>query len=98
MKKLISAILLTLAMFVPTPSWQPCVWAKPAATEKVAVVDINTADQTALQAVPGIGDAYSNKIIAGRPYKSKDELWRKKILPKGVYDKVKDSLIAKQTK
>lgn len=98
MKKLISAILLSLAMFVPTPSWQPSVSAKPAVAEKIAVVDINTADQAALQVVPGIGDAYSKKIIAGRPYKSKDELWRRKILPKGVYDKVKDSLIAKQTK
>lgn len=98
MRKLITALLFALALFAPTPMWQPAVQAKPSATEKIAVVDINTADEAALRTVPGIGEAYSKKIIEGRPYKSKDELWRKKILPKGVYDKVKDYLIAKQSK
>lgn len=59
-------------------------------------VDINTATKTELQAIPGIGEAYSTKIIAGRPYHSKDELTRKKILPGSVYAKVKDRLIARQ--
>lgn len=61
-----------------------------------ATIDINTATKEQLMAVKGIGEAYSAKIIAGRPYKSKDELWRKKILPKGVYDAAKEMLIAKQ--
>ena len=98
MRKLITALFFALALFAPTPVWQLSVQAKHAATEKIAVVDINTADEAALRTVPGIGEAYSKKIVAGRPYKSKDELWRKKILPKGVYDKVKDFLIAKQAK
>ena len=70
----------------------------PAAAKAAAVepIDINTATKEQLMAVKGIGDAYAGKIIAGRPYKSKDQLWRKKVLPKGVYDSVKDLLIAKQ--
>jgi competence protein ComEA len=59
-------------------------------------VDINSATQDQLKAIPGIGDAYSAKIIKGRPYKRKDELVQKSILPQGVYDKVKDLLIARQ--
>ena len=98
MKNLMSALFLAAALFAPTPIWQPSAFARPSATEKIAIVDINSANQASLQTVPGIGEAYSKKIIAGRPYKSKDELWRKNILPKGIYDKVKDYLIAKQAK
>lgn len=98
MRKLVTALLFALALFAPTPLWQPVAQAKPSATEKIAVLDINTADETALRTVPGIGEVYSKKIVEGRPYKSKDELWRRKILPKGVYDKVKEYLIAKQPK
>ena len=98
MKNLMTALFLAAALFAPTPIWQPSALAKPAPTEKIAIVDINTANEAALRTVPVIGEAFSKKIIAGRPYKSKDELWRKNILPKGVYDKVKDSLVAKQAK
>lgn len=98
MKKLLSAILLTVATFLPHSSFQPGVAAKPAAQEKIAIVDINSADANTLQTVPGIGTAYSKKIIAGRPYKTKADLWKKNILPKGVYDKVKDYLVAKGSK
>jgi DNA uptake protein ComE-like DNA-binding protein len=59
-------------------------------------VDINSATLDELKSVPGIGDAYANKIIAGRPYKSKSQLKSKGVLPEGVYDKVKDNVIAKQ--
>jgi hypothetical protein len=47
-------------------------------------------------ALPGIGDAYSKKIIEGGPYKRKDELVQKKIVPQGTYDKTKDQIVAKQ--
>ncbi len=64
----------------------------------VELVDINTATADQLKAIPGIGDAYSAKIINGRPYARKDELVQKNILPQGVYDKVKEQIIAKQPK
>jgi len=75
--------------------------AKPAAAASSAassLVDINSATADQLKAIPGIGDAYSKKIIDGRPYANKTQLVSKNILPQGVYDKVKDKIIAKQAK
>lgn len=59
-------------------------------------MDFNSARQKELRAIAGIGEAYSAKIIKGRPYQRKDELVQKGILPQGVYDKVKDRIIARQ--
>lgn len=72
--------------------------AEKATTAKTAPVDINTATADELKAIPGIGDAYAEKIISGRPYKAKNELVQKKILPQAVYNKVKNHIIAKQQK
>jgi competence protein ComEA len=66
------------------------------AAAKAKVVDINTATEAELKAIPGIGDAYAAKIIAGRPYANKTQLKSRNILPAPVYEKTKDLIIAKQ--
>jgi len=68
------------------------------AAAKDAKIDINTATKDELMAFKGIGDKYSDKIIAGRPYARKDQLLSKDILPEATYKKIEAQIIATQPK
>jgi competence protein ComEA len=80
----------TTAPAKPAPAPAAATPAKP------TLLDINSASLADLQALKGIGDVRGKAIVAGRPYKGKDELVQKKIIPQGVYDAIKDQIIAKQ--
>jgi competence protein ComEA len=80
-------------MMAPAPKASE---SKMAPAPKVELLDINSATADQLDALPGIGKAYSAKIIAGRPYKGKDDLVNKDIVPQKTYDGIKDKIIAKQ--
>jgi DNA uptake protein ComE-like DNA-binding protein len=80
-------------MMAPAPKASE---SKMAPAPKAELLDINSATADQLDALPGIGKAYSAKIIAGRPYKGKDDLVNKDIVPQKTYDGIKDKIIAKQ--
>ncbi len=85
---------LPLSMTAQTAAAKPAT----AAAATADKIDINTATPDQLKAIPGIGDAYSKRIVDGRPYTAKNQLVSRGILPQGVYDKVKDQIVASHPK
>jgi competence protein ComEA len=95
------AILLACGLLAGGAASLPSAYAKmapPTPAASTALVDINSASKADLSALPGIGDVYSDKIIAGRPYKTKTDLINKKIIPAATYAKIRDKIIATQPK
>jgi competence protein ComEA len=101
MKKLIAAAAIALlaatgpAIAKDEPK-KPATATAPAPAKAEAQLDINTASREDLVKLKGIGDARADAIIKGRPYKAKNELVDKKIVPENVYNDIKEKIIAKQ--
>ena len=79
------------------PAAAPAAPAAQPALTKAPLIDINHASKEELDALPGIGAIRAEAIIKGRPYKGKDELLRKKVLPSNVYEGIKDRVVARQS-
>jgi competence protein ComEA len=76
------------------PQAAPAAKAAPAAAPQGALIDINAAPKEQLDALPQIGSARADAIIKGRPYRGKNELVDKKIIPQNAYEAIKDRIIA----
>jgi len=78
----------------PAQSSSASAASKASAADKL---DINSASKEQLDALPGIGEAFAQKIIDYRPYRTKRDLVTKKVIPQSTYEKIKDQIIAHQS-
>jgi competence protein ComEA len=83
------------ATTAPAPA-APAAKSTPAAMPQGALIDINTAPKEELDKLPQIGSVRADAIVKGRPYRAKNELVDKKIIPQNAYDAIKDRIIAHQ--
>jgi DNA uptake protein ComE-like DNA-binding protein len=101
---LTAALLLTASQSIAQSASAPAPAAKPAQSiaqriaASKALLDINTATAAQLKALPGMGDEYVRRIIAGRPYTAKNQLTTRGILPQSAYEKIRDLIIAHRPK
>lgn len=84
---------LTLAARVPVAVADS---APVASAKKSELIDLNSASKAELVKLPGVGEAIADKIVAGRPWKSKYDLVLKKVVTRSVYDKFARLVIARQ--
>jgi DNA uptake protein ComE-like DNA-binding protein len=93
MRNALRALLIALTVALAAPV---ATFVATGAQAQANLIDINSATKEVLDTLPGIGPARADAIIKGRPYKGKDELVQKNIVPQKTYDGIKDKIIAKQ--
>ncbi|MSQ20121.1 MAG: helix-hairpin-helix domain-containing protein [Betaproteobacteria bacterium] len=96
--RVLAMFLMALAIGLTGPAVAADKGAEKGSQKAAALIDINSASAEQLQTLDGIGDARAKAIIKGRLYNGKNELVDKKIIPEGVYEKIKDRIIAHQSK